>query len=846
MKESELAREHEYTDEILLEYFEKTGEVKEVIREMVKVCSNISKSQIKPSKESIRVLVGYLFLVVNEPDNFFSCGGQGNLMRVLVEQLRTQDIQTFSFLVDYLGSGEDARSSLEALLREITRGTGESGKMAMHQSIKTLLMVKKLSEREECLGIFKDPGTWGVPGGERGEENGCFLDCILEPYMVYSELPLYNNVYFPLSSDFLKKTQSEKDQVRREYQNLLWSLSEQLYFFVKILILKNDQIKKNFIFWVIMVAEKNKERKKTLFKRERIISDGYLYLLSLLISKFIQPICKDIKRVIDIPLDFIGRCPYINPSDFDGIQGKIEKKPTGIEEDTFVTKLIYVKLLLNQIFLGPIILQYKETLDYFEQLKSSPIPQNDQQTKNRHKLLMEQTSTGIEYHRMPITSSDIVNLELSVLLFLIHFLKRAMKQEAFSSLPITFIESSLLILKGLNTESLYPFLKDTQLYSQSNISQISIFCSDILENQKINVNYKQLSTKILHEYIYYIDIFIPSFVHAVLHYYNDIQRTLKNNMERLEERSILIFILSTQMKKNGYQEKLKDFLNESPNVSPNSQSVDTRTMFLLHLISSLIEAQERGFEELKKTSMIEKNIEESKLSENEERELSHSLSNSISFAKAYFQTLLVIEAFLSQIIKLAPKAFLVPIVSSRLASMLNASLMSLVGSRAKDIIVKDKAKCGFQPETHLLHRMRMYILLRGKTFLRSVVEDTGMFKSLLFEKAVTICKKKGLIIQAEEAQFSLFLQSIKNLTAAMSIEQTIEFPDEYMDPLTFAPMIDPVILLTSNTKVDRSTAQMILMNDSIDPFTREPLTESDIADDIQLKEEITKFLQDHK
>ena len=49
-------------------------------------------------------------------------------------------------------------------------------------------------------------------------------------------------------------------------------------------------------------------------------------------------------------------------------------------------------------------------------------------------------------------------------------------------------------------------------------------------------------------------------------------------------------------------------------------------------------------------------------------------------------------------------------------------------------------------------------------------------------------------------------------------------PDEFLDPLMFTFMNDPVYLPTSGNIVDRSTITQHLLNDPHDPFNRKDLT----------------------
>ena len=77
--------------------------------------------------------------------------------------------------------------------------------------------------------------------------------------------------------------------------------------------------------------------------------------------------------------------------------------------------------------------------------------------------------------------------------------------------------------------------------------------------------------------------------------------------------------------------------------------------------------------------------------------------------------------------------------------------------------------------------------------------------------------------------------------AAQEEEAMEDAPDEFLDPLLYSVMDDPVILPTSNTIIDRSTILQHLLNDSTDPFNREHLTPDMLQPATELKARITEW-----
>ena len=71
-------------------------------------------------------------------------------------------------------------------------------------------------------------------------------------------------------------------------------------------------------------------------------------------------------------------------------------------------------------------------------------------------------------------------------------------------------------------------------------------------------------------------------------------------------------------------------------------------------------------------------------------------------------------------------------------------------------------------------------------------------------------------------------------------------PDEFLDPLMFTFMKDPVLLPTSDTIIDRATITQHLLNDPHDPFNRKELKIDMIVPATELKEKMNKWLEDKR
>ena len=72
-----------------------------------------------------------------------------------------------------------------------------------------------------------------------------------------------------------------------------------------------------------------------------------------------------------------------------------------------------------------------------------------------------------------------------------------------------------------------------------------------------------------------------------------------------------------------------------------------------------------------------------------------------------------------------------------------------------------------------------------------------------------------------------------------------DIPDDFLDPLLCGLMTDPV-KLPSGVVVDRAVISQHLLNDSIDPFSRQHLTVAMLEPDVELKARIDAWLQEKR
>lgn len=170
--------------------------------------------------------------------------------------------------------------------------------------------------------------------------------------------------------------------------------------------------------------------------------------------------------------------------------------------------------------------------------------------------------------------------------------------------------------------------------------------------------------------------------------------------------------------------------------------------------------------------------------------------------------------------------FLAKEIADRLAAMLDYNLVQLVGPKCTELKVKNPEKYHFRPRNLLSEIIDVYLNLNSDTFVASVARDGRSYRKEYFSKAASILQKHNLKSADEISALGKFVSRVERSVQSTEEEEEElgEVPDEFLDPIFFTLMDDPVLLPTSGNIVDKSTIRTHLLGDARDPFNRKPLT----------------------
>lgn len=216
-----------------------------------------------------------------------------------------------------------------------------------------------------------------------------------------------------------------------------------------------------------------------------------------------------------------------------------------------------------------------------------------------------------------------------------------------------------------------------------------------------------------------------------------------------------------------------------------------------------------------------------------------------SYIQLASETLNLLKLFTSSV----PVAFTSPELVDRLAAMMDYNLVALAGPQCRDLKVANPEKYGFYPKILLHDLVSTFLNLSPyEEFVQAISQDGRSFDPAIFDRAHSILMKTGLLSPSSLAQFRKLKEdavAFKN-KEQQELEEAGDVPEEFLDPLLWTVMKNPVILPSSGVRIDLATIKSHLLSDQKDPFNRAPLKLEDVQEDLELKTKIEKFWQEKR
>ena len=264
------------------------------------------------------------------------------------------------------------------------------------------------------------------------------------------------------------------------------------------------------------------------------------------------------------------------------------------------------------------------------------------------------------------------------------------------------------------------------------------------------------------------------------------------------------------------------------------ENADRFIQFVALMLNDATYLLDESLTKLKEIRDLQKELEQqaaaTTLSEQGQERQSH-LQQIEQQAKTYMSLATDTINLLRRFTASVPDAFVTAEIVDRLAAMLDFNVTALVGPKCTGLKVQNPEKYRFDPKSLLSDIVEVFMNLSGKqAFILAVARDGRSYKKENFERAAGILEQYGVKSTDEVSSFRSFIAKVEQTREedAAGEEELGEIPDEFLDPLMYTLMSDPVLLPTSKITVDRATIKSHLLSDATDPFNRSPLKLEDV------------------
>jgi ubiquitin conjugation factor E4 B len=180
-------------------------------------------------------------------------------------------------------------------------------------------------------------------------------------------------------------------------------------------------------------------------------------------------------------------------------------------------------------------------------------------------------------------------------------------------------------------------------------------------------------------------------------------------------------------------------------------------------------------------------------------------------AKGSLQLSNMVTQLLAKVTQSCQDPFISEELGEKFAQAVNFCLDQLTTQKGLKFKIKNPERFYFEPKELLVNLVTMYAnMAHLEIFRNNVVKDGRSYSNDTFEKAVKILNstKKSITVDPENKEkFETLAGQLKSLKDIAEVEDAAydDAPEEFMDPLMFELMTDPVELPDSKTIIDRIT-----------------------------------------
>jgi ubiquitin conjugation factor E4 B len=102
----------------------------------------------------------------------------------------------------------------------------------------------------------------------------------------------------------------------------------------------------------------------------------------------------------------------------------------------------------------------------------------------------------------------------------------------------------------------------------------------------------------------------------------------------------------------------------------------------------------------------------------------------------------------------------------------------------QELKVADPDKYLFKPKRLLAAIAQIYLNLGQESdFIRAVANDGRSYSKELFERFAHVLQNRAIMTVSEVSEVSAFIQRVETMRATIALEDEVEIPDDFLDPL---------------------------------------------------------------
>jgi len=331
---------------------------------------------------------------------------------------------------------------------------------------------------------------------------------------------------------------------------------------------------------------------------------------------------------------------------------------------------------------------------------------------------------------------------------------------------------------------------------------------------------------------------------ALMNFYIEVEQTGASSQfyDKFNARRSIFYILRSVWNNPAHREAL----------DLEAKKVDRFVRFINLMINDVTYLMDESLSELTQihTIQVEMDDKEAWNAKPQEyrRERENTLRNLERHASGYItlgrSTVELLKMFTAE----TKAPFMVPEIVDRLAAMLDYNLVALAGPKYQELKVREPENLKFDPKALLSDILQVFMNLDDQPeFVKAMARDDRSYSKGLFERASSIASRANIKSEKELEQLRVLIEKVEEAKVTLEAEEDLgEVPEEFLDPLMFTVMRDPVLLPSSKAIVDRATIKSHLLSDPKDPFNRAPLTLEDVQPCSDLKSRIDEFIINRK